>query len=283
MNGISLVIAVLGGMSVFFLIIAFLPARNVLAERLERMENVKERSVHARFALIERIATGSPPELTQMRLMRGGWYSVTPLSLTLRGLAGMGFGTCVGLMLVFALPNKTIGIVSGAVIALLGWRAPKIALDRAIKARALAIGRALPGFLDTLSTMVQAGSALNAAMLTATNSVSGPLRDELQSTLAEIRMGRARSEALSALADRSTNPQLRTMITALLQAEALGSNISQVLRELSADVRNHRWMLAEERGAQLPIKMIFPMALLMLPSLYVMIFGPVLAGIIGHR
>jgi tight adherence protein C len=109
----------------------------------------------------------------------------------------------------------------------------------------------------------------------------GPLKSELQSTLAEIRLGRPRSEALTSMAERINDPQITTMVTAIVQAEHLGSNVSSMLKELAVDTRHLRWSLAEERAAKLPIKMMIPMGLLMLPSLYIMIFGPVAAKLVA--
>jgi tight adherence protein C len=73
---------------------------------------------------------------------------------------------------------------------------------------------------------------------------------------------------------------LTTMVMAIVQAEKLGSNLTTVLQELAKDTRDRRWVLAEERAAKLPVTMIIPMALFMIPSLYLMIFGPVVAELI---
>ncbi|GAC1415186.1 MAG: hypothetical protein NVSMB5_04060 [Candidatus Velthaea sp.] len=276
-------IAILGAVTIFCLIFSLIPVRNPLALRLERIKNIDERKVDVRSARIEKIATGEKPAVVRTRLLQAGWYSVAPKTFAMRGIAGFGGGVILALVLALILPNKLIAFGAGGVVALLGWRLPKISLDRAIKARRLALARALPDFLDTLSTTVKAGLALNAALISATDATVGPLKDELRAALSEIRLGRGRSEALQAMADRAGDPQLKTMVNSLMQAEMLGSNISEVVHELSVDVRNHRWMQAEERGARLPIQMIFPMAMLMLPSLYVMIFGPVAAAFMSHK
>lgn len=79
------------------------------------------------------------------------------------------------------------------------------------------------------------------------------------------------------MANRVRVPDISTMVTAIVQAERLGANLSKVLEELSEDVRNKRMMRAEEIAATMPTKMVIPMALFMLPALFVMIFGGVVA------
>lgn len=271
------VIAVTGGISIFLLALSFIPSKNPLALRVEKMQQVSDRVHGVRMARFQSIVAGESTGGLRARLLEAGWYHVTPAAFALRGLSGLGIGLCVGVLLFALLPVKAVAIVLGGLVALIGWRFPKIALDRAIKTRKIAIDRALPDFLDLLSATVQAGLALNGAMIQATEAAVGPLHDELSSALAEIRLGRSRAESLRSMADRANEPQLETMVTAILQAEMLGSNVASMLRELSLETRNRRWVLAEERAARLPILMLFPMAFLMLPALYIAIFGPVLA------
>ncbi len=79
------------------------------------------------------------------------------------------------------------------------------------------------------------------------------------------------------MADRVNENSLTMTVSAIVQAEKLGSDLASILHELAKESRDRRWMRAEEKAAQLPIKMIIPMALFMIPSLYLMIFGPVIA------
>jgi tight adherence protein C len=184
---------------------------------------------------------------------------------------------------VFFLHNNVLGTIIGVLVALVGWRVPSIMLSQAIKARKESIGRDLPEFLDLLSTTVQAGLSLNAAMIQSADATTGPLHSELTSTLSEIRLGRSREEALNAMADRANENSLTMTVSAIVQAEKLGTDLTDVLHELAKESRDRRWMRAEEKAAQLPIKMIIPMALFMIPSLYLMIFGPVIAEFVEHR
>ena len=84
------------------------------------------------------------------------------------------------------------------------------------------------------------------------------------------------------MANRVRQEQLSSVVTAVVQAERLGSNMAVVLRELSEEVRNRRMMRAEELANLMPTKMVIPMALFMLPALFVMVFGGVVAEFMSH-
>jgi tight adherence protein C len=99
----------------------------------------------------------------------------------------------------------------------------------------------------------------------------------VKAVLSEIRLGRSRADALRSMADRVRVQEVSTAVTAIVQAERLGSNLATVLEELAEDTRNKRMMRAEEIAQLMPVKMVIPMALFMLPALFVMIFGGVFA------
>jgi len=154
-------------------------------------------------------------------------------------------------------------------------------LKIAVQKRKVAIQRALPDLLDMLSTTVQAGLAFNAALIHAQEVAVGPLAEEIKAVLSEIRLGRSRADAMKSMASRVRQEQLSTTVTAIIQAERLGSNLANVLEELSEETRNRRMVRAEEIANLMPTKMVIPMALFMLPALFVMIFGGVAAEYMG--
>ncbi|HEV2738254.1 MAG TPA: type II secretion system F family protein [Candidatus Elarobacter sp.] len=272
-----------GAISAFLIVFSAFPARSPMAARLKKLERVSEKSVSQRIFVIDQIVSKERHSRMQQRLVEAGWYGVTPLAMMLRTIGALGIGVVTALMLTLFFNSNLLAIVTGVFVALLGWRFPSIMLSRALKARKESIQRALPDFLDLLSTTVQAGLALNAALVQAADSTTGPLKEELDSMLSEVRLGRPRTDAFNAMADRVNEDSTTTMVTAIVQAEKLGSNLSDVLQELAKETRDRRWFRAEEKAAQLPIKMILPMALFMIPSLYLMIFGPVIARLATHR
>ena len=168
--------------------------------------------------------------------------------------------------------------VLAVLIAVAGAYSPIFILNQAMEARKVAIQKALPDFLDMMCSTVQAGLALNAAMAYAVDAAPGALGEEISEALSEIRLGRGRAEALKAAADRTNQQEFKTAVMAITQAERLGSNVSKVLTELAEDTRHHRVMLVEEMAAKLPVKMVFPMAFFMLPSIFVIIFGSLAAN-----
>ena len=280
---LPIAIVLFGAISIFSIAISMIPSTNVLRKRISKLERVSEESLSQRNLLMNQIVTDEHKTTMRSRLNEAGWYEVSPTALALRGVGALGIGISIGVLLVLFLHNNALGGVIGLMVAALGWRMPSIMLSQAIKARKESIGRDLPEFLDLLSTTVQAGLSLNAAMIQSAGATSGPLHSELTSTLSEIRLGRSREEALTAMAERANENSLTMTISAIVQAEKLGSDLSSVLQELAKESRDRRWMRAEEKAAQLPVKMIIPMALFMIPSLYLMIFGPVVAMFVEKK
>ncbi len=276
-------IAASGMASAFLIVVSAFPARSPMAARLKKLERVSEKSATQRLTIIDQIVTKERESRLQTRLIEAGWYGVTPLAMVMRTIGTLGIGVAAGLAVYLTHPNNAFSAVIGIFTSLIGWRVPSIMLSRAVKARKNDIQRELPDFLDLLATTVQAGLALNAALVQAIDATRGALREELRSTVDEIRLGRPRADALNAMAERVNEDSTTTMVTAVVQAEKLGSNLTIVLGELARETRDRRWMRAEEKAAQLPIKMILPMALFMIPSLYLMIFGPVIARAVVGR
>jgi tight adherence protein C len=218
----------------------------------------------------------------ERRLIQAGWYKVTPGRYMMRSIVASGVGLFDGLLVPFVLHKTQLYMfLLPVLLALAGAIAPTSMLDGAIAERKKRIRNSLPDFLDLVSTTVEAGIALNGAFAAAVDAVRGPFRDELLAALSDIRVGRSRAEALAAMAARCDVVELTTTVTAIVQAEKLGGDISGILDELATDAREHRMMRAEEIANQLPVTMTFPMALCMLPALFVMIFGAVAAQMIG--
>jgi tight adherence protein C len=121
---------------------------------------------------------------------------------------------------------------------------------------------------------VQAGLGFEAAMARVGANGSGALAEELTRTLQDIRVGQPRRVAYQALADRTTAPDLRAFIRAVVQADEYGVSVSQVLKVQAAEMRLKRRMRAEEKAMQIPVKVIFPLMLCILPTLFIVLLGP---------
>ncbi|HWT06006.1 MAG TPA: type II secretion system F family protein, partial [Xanthomonadales bacterium] len=255
--------------SVFGVVLA-IPRRSSAS----RIVNDLEHRARGGQALTERIVDARDLGRLRTRFLEAGWYEATPSAFLARcGICAAG-GLAAALVLIW-LMHPSVMIGGGIIIALFagGAHLPFSRLSGAIKVRKREISRALPDLLDTLSSTVRAGLALNAALVHAAKAITGPLADELTGMLSEIRHGTARTAALRSLAARLRNEEITQVVRAMIQAERLGANLSSVLMSLSAESRERRVLKAEESAAKLPVKMVLPMAFFVLPALFVMIFG----------
>lgn len=168
-----------------------------------------------------------------------------------------------------------------ASLALLGFYLPHLWLGAQIRARQKAIQRALPDSLDLLTVGVSAGLSLDAAILELVERLDNPLTQEFASFLAELRMGRSRREALRGLEVRTGVEDVRVLVASLLQAEELGMSISETLTVQADQMRIRRRQRAEEQAHKATVKMLFPMAVLIFPALFIVIMGPAIPSLLA--
>ncbi len=277
---VGLLIPLLFGVSVFLFALSLLPTKNVLSEQLEEL---KARDPYKRddlqSPLLQRVFTQERRMALGMRLAESGWYTTTPTKFALRIVAGACFGAFAGMLIwrFFGLDGKFL-VPLVAFITFIGGYLPFFTLNRAAEARKGAIQKALPEFLDMVASTVQAGLALNSALAYAAEAVPGPIGEEMKEALSQIRLGRARADALRAVGERTNHQAFRNALRVMTQAERLGANIAKMLTDLAEDARHQRIMLIEEMAAKLPVKMVFPMVFFMIPAIVTIIFGAVAAN-----
>ena len=197
-------------------------------------------------------------------------------------------GAAIGAILFFVLfaivhPHKMpflIGIVMVPIGALFGYTAPEFWLGGRVKKRQKAILLMIPDALDLLTISVRAGLGFDAALGKVTEKLQGPLSDEFRRALAEVRVGKARRDALRDIVARTEVTPLTNFIGAIIQAEQLGVSISKVLQVQSEQLRIERRQRAEEQAAKAPIKMLFPLVGCIFPSLFIVILGPAMILIV---
>jgi tight adherence protein C len=153
---------------------------------------------------------------------------------------------------------------------------PEFWLGGRVKKRQKGILLQIPDALDLLTISVRAGLGFDAALGKVVEKMKGPLVDEFRRALAEVRVGKARREALRDIVPRTEVQPLTNFIGAIIQAEQLGVSISKVLQVQSEQLRIERRQRAEEQAAKAPIKMLFPLVGCIFPSLFVVILGPAL-------
>jgi tight adherence protein C len=155
-----------------------------------------------------------------------------------------------------------------------GYTIPEFWLGGRVKKRQHAILLQIPDTLDLLTISVRAGLGFDAALGKVVEKMEGPLVDEFRRALAEVRVGKARRDALRDIVPRTEVVPLTNFIGAIIQAEQLGVSISKVLQVQSEQLRIERRQRAEEAAAKAPIKMLFPLVGCIFPSLFIVILGP---------
>jgi tight adherence protein C len=181
------------------------------------------------------------------------------------------------------LANDTFLAIILAVVGLgIGYILPEFWIGRKIKARQKIILKMIPDALDLLTISVRAGLGFDAALAKVVEKLPGPLSDEFRRALAEVRVGKARRDALRDMVPRTNVQPLSNFIGAIIQAETLGVSISKVLQIQSEQLRIERRQRAEQLAAQAPIKMLFPLVGCIFPSLFVVILGPAIISLINN-
>jgi tight adherence protein C len=156
----------------------------------------------------------------------------------------------------------------------LSFFGPDMLLQEKIDRRRKAVLRALPDTLDLLVISIEAGLGFEQAMDRTTNTVPGPLSEELRRMLQETRMGASRADALRALDERTDVEELRTFIVAMLQADTFGVSIARILRTQADEMRVRRRFVAQEKAQKLPVKMLFPLVLCIFPATLIVVVMP---------
>lgn len=166
------------------------------------------------------------------------------------------------------------------ILAFFGLFLPFIFLRRAAKNRQKRIWRSMPNAIDLMTTCVEAGLSLDFALQRVAERYKGPLSDEIYRTLREVGLGKTRKEALADMAERIDVPDITTFVNSLVQAESLGTSIGQVLRVQAKQMRTKRRQAAEQMARKAPVKMVFPLVLFLMPSLFIVTIGPVVLNVI---
>jgi tight adherence protein C len=258
-------------------------ARNL--EELDLQLPFRERTLRPLVGRLSRmgsrITSASSTNTAEKRLAMAG----NPGDLKLTDWMGVkmlvAIATGVTLFLLFALMSGNIvsGMFLGLVFGGIGFLIPEFWLGGRIKARQKLILRMIPDTLDLLTISVRAGLGFDAALAKVVEKLPGPLTDEFRRALAEVRVGKARRDALRDMIPRTNVQPLSNFIGAIIQAETLGVSISKVLQVQSEQLRIERRQRAEEQAARAPIKMLFPLVGCIFPSLFIVILGPALISI----
>jgi tight adherence protein C len=165
---------------------------------------------------------------------------------------------------------------------LIGLALPPMVLARMVHHRQDRLRRAIPDALDLLLVCVEAGVSLDTALLRVGRElarVHPELAEELLDVNRTTNAGMRREEALHRMYERTGVRELRALAGTLVQSERWGTSIGNVLRVYAESMRLKRRQAAEKRAAVVASKMVFPLALLILPALFIVLAGPVFLGL----
>jgi tight adherence protein C len=187
-------------------------------------------------------------------------------------------GTGVGIVLSFLIVDYGGSAIQRIVLfvfpLVLGFYGPDAWLARKVEERRVEMQKALPDILDLLVISVEAGLGFDSALSRVVATVPGPLSQEFFRMLQETRVGVSRRDAMRHLMDRTDLDELRSFLLAMIQAEAFGVTIANVLRVQADEMRVKRRQRAQEKAFAAPVKMVFPLVFCIFPALFIILLGP---------
>ena len=190
------------------------------------------------------------------------------------GFKGFGLLCLGGLGLLSGWGQPLLMVLYTAIGAAAGFYLPDVLLYNNGTKRQARIQQGLPDALDMMTVCVEAGLGIDAAIAQVARNTEGPLAAEFARVLQEMQFGKSRSQALRAMAGRTTVAELRTFVSALTQASDLGIPIAVVLREQASELRTRRRQRGEEQAQKVTVKILFPLIFCLFPALMIVVIGP---------
>ena len=183
------------------------------------------------------------------------------------------FGVAVGLLSVVR--YGAVGLVIVVLGILIGWFGIDVMLARYHAQRRRQILRDLPTVMDLLVLSLEAGMGLDRALRTVVHEYRSALSEEIRRVLTDIELGIGRGEAFERMALRVGLEDLRALSRAIVQSEQLGVSLVGVMQTQGREVRLSRRRAAEAEALRAPIKMLIPLVVFILPTLFMLLLGPV--------
>jgi tight adherence protein C len=264
-------------------------------EEIELSQRFRERIILPFFNRIGQMASRFTPQATLESARKRLETAGNPMQmdpaffLAMRFVLGITFGGLIFLVYVISGRNWLQGLGLSVLFLLIGFFFPDLWLGSRISRRQKGVFRAMPDALDLLTICVEAGLGFDAAMSKVHEKWDNDLALEFGRVIQEIRLGKLRRDALRDMAERLQVSEMTSFVAAVIQSEQLGVSMAKVLRIQSDQMRVRRRQMAEEEAHRLPIKMIFPIGILIFPSILIILLGPAalilktsaLGGILG--
>lgn len=218
----------------------------------------------------------------KLELAGNPWPVDAPTFLAIRFILAVlmgGFLTVVILISPASNPSDNFMYIGGATFA--GFYLPHLMLTSRITRRQTEIRKAMPDALDLLTICVEAGLGFDAALSKVSDKWENELSLAFSRVIREVQLGKVRREALKNMSDRLGIPEMTSFVAAIIQSEQLGVSMAKVLRIQADQMRMKRRQYAEEQAHKAPVKMLIPMALLIFPSILIIILTPAAIQIMG--
>jgi len=228
-------------------------------------------------AMLRLNAKQSLESLSQLLMSAGMRNTSAQTFLAAKGISAGG-GIVLGIV-IGAFSSVTAAFLFACILGAIGYIAPAIVVSQRAKRRQSTIVSQLPDALDLLAVSVEAGLGFDGAVAKLTQYMSGPLPEEFELALGEMRIGESRSDALKKLAQRAGTPEVSSFVRSIVQADQLGTSLGRILRVQATDTRLKRQAIAEERAMKAPIKMLFPTVAFIFPAMFIVILGPALLNL----
>lgn len=189
-------------------------------------------------------------------------------------------GTLFGLLFVSVSGSEPFKVVLAVAATVMLFFLPDVMINSRAHDRQQAIMIALPDTLDQMTIAVEAGLGFDSAMAKAARGGEGPLTEELIRVLQDMSIGRTRRESFLQLESRTNSEDLRRFARAVIQADAYGVAIGDVLRVQASEMRTKRRQRAEEQAQKITVKILFPLIFCLLPVMFIVILTPAVLGIV---
>jgi tight adherence protein C len=288
---LAIVVFLVVTVAVFAFSAATIAPKSVLGERLRALGSQQPKVAENRPAIRERIEQAldplskaiplSPADVSRTRgqLIQAGFRDAIDVNYYFgaRLLTGaVGF-----LAVLLGLGVDNLPLLIG--VTALGFLLPRFILKRMIRDRQNRIRLGLPDALDLTVICVEAGLALDQALMRVGQDLHHAhpdLSDEFHLVNLEMRAGKPRAEALRNLVDRTGVDDIRSLVGTLIQTDRFGTSVAQALRVHSDSLRTERRQRAEEQAAKTTIKMVPPLVIFVLPSIIFVTIGPAVIELI---
>lgn len=168
-------------------------------------------------------------------------------------------------------------------LGLIGFKMPELHCNASKKKRALSVQIDMPFFIDLLALSVEAGLDFFGAIQKIVDKAEGQgsvLAEEFKIVLRDIKIGSSKTDALKEMAIRLDMQEMTSFVAVLIDAEATGASISQVLKDQSIQMRLERFIRAEKAGARASQLILLPLMMFILPAVFIMVFGPVVVSML---